>query len=252
MLNSIPTGKSPATHSGPAGRSDRPFFLGVAIAIAILVLAGFARTFYLHGLFGVPAPATFMSFHGALMSGWILLYLVQTWLVSVRRLRWHRTLGVFGACYAAVIAVVGCMATLIAAAREVRAHSPFVSSQLDVLALELAQMLLFACLVGAAVRLRNRHDWHKRLMLLATLCILPNAVVRLSLLTSSELLSQNIALLTLWALLVVAVVAIDTFRRRRLHPAFGFVGAAVLLIMYCGHFVGISQPWFRFASSLVS
>jgi hypothetical protein len=243
---------SAAVAKDPAKRSDRPFFLGVAIAIAVLVLAGFARTFYLHGLFGVPAPTTFMSFHGALMSGWILLFLVQTWLVSALRVRWHRTLGVFGACYAALVVVVGCMATLIAAAREVRAHSPFVSSQLDVLALELTQMLLFACLVGAAVRFRNRHDWHKRLMLLATLCILPNAVVRLSLLTSSELLSQNIALLTLWALLVVTVIALDAFRRRRLHPALGFVGAAVLLIMYCGHFVGISQPWFRFASSLVS
>jgi hypothetical protein len=243
---------SAAVAKDPAKRSDRPFFMGVAIAIAVLVFAGFARTFYLHGLFGVPAPATFMSFHGALMSGWILLFLVQTWLVSALRVRWHRTLGVFGACYAALVVVVGCTATLIASAREVRAHSPFVSSQLDVLALELTQMLLFACLVGAAVRFRNRHDWHKRLMLLATLCILPNAVVRLSLLTSSELLSQNIVLLTLWALLVVAVIALDAFRRRRLHPAFGFVGAAVLLIMYCAHFVGISQPWFRFASSLVS
>jgi hypothetical protein len=245
MLNTIPIGKEPAK------QSDRPFFLGVAIAIAILVLAAFARTFYLHGLFGVPAPTTFMSFHGALMSGWILLFLLQSWLVSVQRLRWHRRLGVFAAGYAALVVVVGCTATLIVAAREVRAHSPFVSSQLDVLALELTQMLLFACLVGAAIRLRNRYDWHKRLMVLATLCIVPNAIVRLSLLTSIELLSHNIALLTLWAFVVIAVIALDTLRRRRLHPAFGFAGAAALVIMYCAHFVGVSQPWVRFAGSLV-
>lgn len=51
--------------------------------------------------------------------------------------------------------------------REVRAHSDFLSSFLTVLALELTQILLFASLVGAAVWLRNRPSYHKRLVLLA-------------------------------------------------------------------------------------
>ena len=57
------------------------------------------------------------------------------------------------------------MTTLRAAAREVTAHSQFIGSQLDVLALELTQMGLFGSLVAAAVFMRDRRDWHKRLMM---------------------------------------------------------------------------------------
>jgi hypothetical protein len=233
-------------------RSDRSLFVGIATAIAVFVFAGFARTFYLHRLFGVPAPTSFMSFHGSLMSGWILLLFIQTTLVAKRRVIWHRRLGIFGACYAGILVVAGCSATLIAAAREVQAHSVNVPSQLDVLALELTQMLLFACLVGLAVRLRNRYDWHKRLMLLATLCILPNVVVRFSFLTTSEFFQRNITLLSLWAFLVLVVVALDSYRRRRVHPAFGLVGTVAIVSLYAAYFIGLTPPWMRFASWLVN
>jgi hypothetical protein len=233
-------------------RSDRPFFEGITAAIVVFVFAGFARTFYLHRLFGVPAPTSFMSFHGLLMSGWILLLFIQTTLVAKRRVLWHRRLGIFGACYAGVIVVAGCTATLIAAAREVRAHSVDVASQLNVLALELTQMLLFACLVGSAVWLRNRDDWHKRLMLLATLCILPNVIVRISFLTTSAFFQRNITLLSLWALLVLVVVALDSYRCRRVHPAFGLVGTLAVFGLYAAYFIGLTPPWMRFASWLVN
>ncbi len=143
------------------------------------------------------------------------------------------------------------MATLIAAAREVRAHSAGIASQLNVLALELTQMLLFACLVAAAIRLRNRHDWHKRLMLMATLCILPNVIVRLSLLTDIDFFTRNVNLLGLWALVVILVAALDSYRCRRLHPAFGLGGALAIASLYAAYFVGITQPWQRLATWLV-
>src|ERR1700737_2921344 len=104
-----------------AKRLDQSFFVGITTAIVIFVFVGFARTFYLHRLFGVPAPTSFMAFHGSLMSGWILLLFAQTALITLNRVHWHRRLGVVGAFYAVLIVIVGCMATLIAAAREVRA-----------------------------------------------------------------------------------------------------------------------------------
>jgi len=58
-------------------------------AIVVFVFAGFARTFYLHQLFGVPAPTSFMAFHGSLMSGWILLLFFQATLVAKRQVLWH-------------------------------------------------------------------------------------------------------------------------------------------------------------------
>ena len=108
-------------------------------------------------------------------------------------------------------------------------------------------MFLFASLVAAAVWLRNRLAYHKRLMLLATLCMLANIFVRL--LTTVQ---SNIALLTIWAGLVVAVVAIDSIRSRELHPAFGIGGTVVLALMYSAYFGGQTHLWQHFAAHVVA
>ncbi len=170
---------------------ERRYFGVLAIMLALLVFAGFARTFYLFPLFRLPAPLPLFVVHGTLMSAWIALLTVQTALISARRVDWHKKLGIAGGLLAAAIVPLGCMATLAAAQREVRAHSAFVPSQLNVLGLELTQMALFAGMIGAALWLRRRTSSHKRLMMVATLCIVPNAIVRLSLLTNIEILSKN-------------------------------------------------------------
>ncbi len=89
-------------------------------------------------------------------------------------------------------------------------------------------------------------------MLLATLCILPNVIVRLSFLTNIEFFTRNINLLGLWALVVIVVVALDSYRRRRLHPAFGLFGVLTIASLYAAYFVGVTNGWVRFSTWLVS
>src|SRR5579859_1505495 len=94
-------------------RSDRQFFPWLALFFGLLVFAGFAPSFYLHSLFHRPLPASqLIEFHGALMTGWILLFLAQTFLVETGRLSWHRQMGIAGFAYAALIVPLGCTATL--------------------------------------------------------------------------------------------------------------------------------------------
>ncbi len=233
----------------PAKSGDRLFFMGAAIGFALLVFAGFARTFYLHALFRMPAPSSFLEFHGAVMTGWIVLLLVQVALIWIRRTSLHRQLGLAAIAYATVMIPIGCMATLGAAQREVRAHSPAQLSQLNVLGLELTQLLLFAGFFGAGIWFRRRADLHKRLMVLATLCILPNAIVRLTLLTQDEFLTTNFGIIGVWALFVLCVVVIDTLRNRRLYPAFGwgaFIAVAALYLSWMGSRTAVwDQFWTR-------
>jgi len=227
-------------------RADGRYFAAIALLFALLVLAGFSRTFYLHAIFRQPAPSAFLQFHGALMTGWVVLLVVQTLLVSARRVTWHRTLGVAGIVYAALIVPVGCMATVGAALREVRAHSAAVPSQLNVLGLELTQLVLFAAWIGLAVRFRSQPDVHKRLMVIATLSIVPNAMVRISMLTDIDFLHTNFGILCAWTLLVLAVVIWDWARRGRLHPAFGW-GGAVSAALLCLAWLGSrSATWIDF------
>src|SRR5690242_15308298 len=104
-------------------RNERRYFAALAALLALLMFLGFARSFYLHTLFGQPAPRPFLQIHGALMTGWLVLLLVQTALVFARRTPWHKTLGYAGIAYAALILPIGVMATVGLARHEVLAHS---------------------------------------------------------------------------------------------------------------------------------
>ena len=231
-----------------ARSTERRFFAWTAALITFFVFVGFSRTYYFHSWFGMPEPSVFLRIHGAVMSGWIILLLAQTALVSVDRVAAHRALGTVGAVYAALVVLLGSSATVLSARRGVRAHSDFVSSFLTVLALELTQMLLFASLVGVAIWLRNRPSPHKRLMLLATLCMLPNVFVRLLLPLGVQ---SNLAFLGIWAALVLAMLLLDSLRNRKIHPAFG-IGVPVLLAsMYLAYFVSRTSLWQNFAASVV-
>lgn len=230
------------------GQYDRRFFAGLAVSIVILVFVGFSRTYYLHSLFKTPSLSMFLHVHGAVMTGWIALYAVQTFLVSSHHTRIHRVLGTFGAGYAALVVVMGCTATVLAARREVLAHSQFVTSFLTVLALELTQMLLFASLVASGVWLRNRAGHHKRLMLLATFCMLPNPIVRLFVWVG---FGSNIMILSFWALLVIAIVMLDSIRNGRLHPAFGIGATLTVAFLFLAYFGSLTRVWQRFAANAV-
>jgi len=229
-----------------ARRVEHQYFWWTAAAIAIFVLVGFSRTYYFRSFFAMPDLSIFLHIHAAVMSGWIVLYLVQTTLVSVRRVAVHRALGIFGAGYAALVVALGSTATLLAAHREVRGHTTFVYPTLIVLSLELTQMFLFAGLVSISIWVRNRTDYHKRLMLLASLLMLPNVFVRLLVNIHS-----NLAILGMWTSLVAGLVAIDCIRSRKLHPAFAIGAVVVVLSMYLAYFVGITQLWQHSAARIV-
>src|ERR1700682_958818 len=101
-----PLPQSPAI--APLGAYDRVFYGGMAIAMALTVLAGVAPTYYLR-FFGDGPRATvsggpftsLVHVHGALFTGWVVLFIVQTALVATHRVAVHRRLGVAGAVLAA-------------------------------------------------------------------------------------------------------------------------------------------------------
>jgi len=237
-----------STRLAASPEAEHHFFVWLAGSIVLLVFVGFARTYYLHSLFGMPALTRFLHFHGAVMTGWIALFAVQTFLITSNRIPMHRILGTFGAAYALLVVLMGCTATVVAARREVRVHSESVSSLLTVLALELTQMALFVSLVAFGVWLRNRAGYHKRVMLLATFCILPNPIVRLFIWAG---LGSNIMILSSWALLVAAVVLFDSIRNRRVHPAFGFGATIIVVFLYLVYFGSRTPLWQHFAANMV-
>jgi hypothetical protein len=230
---------------------DRRFYLGTGLVALALVFWGFAPSYYLKLLFGAPALSTRLHIHGAVMSSWLVLFFAQACLISARRADLHRRLGIIGILIAIGVVLVGSTTTINAAAREVGRHSAEANARVAVLGLELVQMALFAGLVATAIGMRRRPDFHKRLMLLATACMMPSAFSRIPV-NLTFMVSNFVSILILFNVFVIICALIDTVRNRRLHPVFGWGGAIAMGALNLAYPIAISPQWLRFGTWLVS
>ncbi len=243
-----------ATASRPVsqpGRHDRAFYSGMAIAMALAVFVGFARTYYLSSYFGTNTTlsggpfSTVVRLHAALFTAWVLLFLVQTSLVATHRVAVHRRLGVAVAVLAGLMVVAG---TAIALATARRGGAPPGVDPLAFLVVPLGDMAVFSVLVTAALWLRRNKEAHKRLMLLAYLAILVAAVARLpGVLALGPL---GFFGLTFIPALVVAMIY-DRVTRGRVHPAYLWGGALLILSVPLRLLLSTTSAWHRLAEALV-
>jgi hypothetical protein len=231
------------------GSADQRFYTGAAIVAALIVLAGFARSYYLKIPLGGPPPwapvmSPLLHMHGLVMTSWFLLFVVQARLIATRRTPLHRRLGVFGGLLAATMLVLG---TVLAITQAKLGRTPG-PPPLKFLVIPLGDLLVFGILVGLGLYLRNRPQIHRRLMLLATLSILGAAVARLPIgfiETGGPLVFYGLV-----DLCVLACVAYDTVKNRRLHPAFALgalfiIASHPLRLMLAG-----TDTWMQFATWL--
>ena len=118
------------------------------------------------------------------------------------------------------------------------------------LVLPLGEMVAFAALFGTAIALRKRSEWHKRLMLLATLAMLAPAMARLPF----EFVATGgpPVFFALVDLVIIGFIAIDTIRNRRVHPAF-IAGLAFIVFVQVGRLaISGTAAWTGFAKWLVA
>lgn len=153
-----------ATLADPDGqlRSERRFFFTLACAIAAVLVAGFS--FQLgagRSSFAVPL---IYHVHAFVFFGWLVLFLIQSWLVDRGQVAQHRQLGRLAAIWIPAMVVIGTMLTVTTMRRT---GGPFFFDANEFMIGNPVGLLAFALLVGAAVRLRQRSDWHRRLMLCA-------------------------------------------------------------------------------------
>ena len=211
-------------------------YVWAALTCALIAFIGFSRSYYLKSLFAKPALPALLHVHGIVMSAWCLLFVGQTYLVATHRVRVHRRLCIAGAALAILVVGLGGYVTVVATAREVTAH---VVRQFHFLfGLNLINLLDFAVLVTAALALRARPEFHKRLMLLATVTLLAPAIARIVLLFTHDGMSQ------LWAFdfCILACVVPDIILHRRLHPAFGW-GAGMVLSSFHLTIIALHAKW---------
>src|SRR5690349_2738076 len=225
--------------------ADRIFFTGMAFAVAAMVLAGFAPTYYLRNS-ALPALTPLYHFHGFLFTTWMALLVGQTTLVARSRTDLHRSLGVLGAVLAGLMVIIGVTVSVEALRRG--AAPPGVDPR-AFFSLPIADIAIFGVLVGLALAWRRKPDVHKRLMLLGTISLLTAAVARFLVFALGPQTSP-LGLFIGTDIFVFAVVAYDFISRARVHWATWFGGAMVVLLKPAFVAFGFTPVWLALANSL--
>ncbi|MDG2090365.1 MAG: hypothetical protein P8J61_04555 [Gammaproteobacteria bacterium] len=87
--------------------ADRIFFPAIALFAAFIVIVGFGPSYYFKEFTDARELRLSVHLHGLVFSAWIILFIVQAFLVRTGNVSFHRKLGVFGVAIAALLVVVG-------------------------------------------------------------------------------------------------------------------------------------------------
>ena len=224
---------------------NRRLYTWFAVCAFLIIFAGFAHTYYLRLVFETKGLPLLLQLHGFLFTAWFVLFFVQARLVAL-----HRKLGVVGAFLGPLCACVAIRVSFNAGRRFFLAHPTSLTNlRARPAAMDFGTSLMFLVLVGIALYLRRRPEIHKRVMVLASCSILLPAIGRIPFLFDT---------VGFWGLVAItevpplACILYDTIKHRRLHPAFGWGGAVLLLSFPAFMLIGASDSWLKFLSWLLS
>jgi len=204
-------------------RRDAGFFMGGAIAMTVVIVAGFV-TQLAAGRSSFSAPLLVHA-HAVVFMGWVTIYLLQNTFVATGNMALHRRLGWLAAAWMIPMLVLGCAVTV---AMIRRGGVPFFFKPLQFLVFDPVSLLTFMGLTTAAIVLRRQTDWHRRLHFCAMTILLGPGFGRL---LPMPLMIPWAWEATFAACLLFPLVGMATDLRRsgRVHPAWGW-GVATLLV----------------------
>jgi hypothetical protein len=217
----------------------------MAVLLCGVVFIGFSPTYFRAGMMRAPLPNTLLHIHGAVFTTWMILYLVQSALISARRVAWHRSLGIAAFCLTPLMIVLGTVAALDGLRRGVRIGplDPAVSMAIPLVGIAPLTLLFYG-----AWRARRRPDTHKRLILLATIGMVEAAFGRFPWAQMGVAPAAG-AVLGL-GLTILLVVAYDLYSLHRIHRATMWAAPLVFLTGAGAVPIGMTSAWHAFAGFL--
>lgn len=212
---------------------DRRFFLVMAFVMAATIVAGFSLNI-VAGRSSFALPAIF-HVHAFVFFGWVALYLAQNILIANGSTALHRRLGWIALLLLPLMVALGIAMTVIS----VKRGAPFFFDVRQFLISNPLQLVLFAVLVGIALALRRRTDWHRRLMYCGMALLTGPGLGRL---LPMPLLMPHAWWAALAAVLVFPVIgAVADWRRTgQAHPAWGVAIAAFLALQLIADAIAFS------------
>jgi hypothetical protein len=227
-------------------RYENRFFASMAVVFLFIIFIGFARTYYLAGVFKAPLPNLLVHMHGAVFSLWMLLFITQISLVAVHRVDLHRRLGMFGFGLACLMVLLGVLAATDQLARHVANPSRETVEEVRAFyAIPLVDMLMFSTFVYLGFRRRTHPAVHKRLMLFATMSLLDAGFDRWAIFDRYPLpVVHAVCFLPLLAALMVY----DWWSTARVQRVTLWASTFLVAVQQLRHPLGHTSAWQTFAN----
>ena len=224
-----------------------PFYRLAALLAVLVAVTGFFFTYIQPMAQGRFTGPSWSHVHGSLLAGWLALMVAQTSLVGMN-LRLHRRLGWTALALAPAITASTFAIAIEAAHRDVAAGGG-VDSVSAVLG-SLTATTIFLLLVLAAIALRRKPQWHKRIMFIATVAILWPAWFRWRHFLPGVPRPDVSLGLILADLPILIAMARDRLRFGAVHPAYRWLGLG-LIAEQSLEFLAFDTPaWHALAQTL--
>jgi len=236
----------------PSQRVEHAFFLGMTLLTTVIVLRGFAPSFFLRGIVAPgghsyldpplqPIRWLFIA-HGLIFSSWIALTLTQVTLVASGRTDLHRRLGRVAFGLAPLMVVIG---TIVAGYAALHGFHDVPMPSATFVTVPVCDLVLYAAFVTAGLAARPQPQTHKRWMLLAMIVIAEAGWGRIDALNPQSLppwVSTELVLL-------LPLIAWDLTRLGRLNAATLWGGIAMACAYSLRLWVGASPAWLAIVKS---
>jgi uncharacterized membrane protein YozB (DUF420 family) len=236
-------------------RSGDWFYAGMAVACLLVSLAAFGPS-VMDPIHRLGSSTWIIAAHAGLFFLWLAVFLAQTVLIKRGAYKTHRRVGVVSAVLAVVMVPIGYMTAI-----EMTRRGFDFSGDLDLkhdplgpigqLIFPLTDIVEFAILVAVGYVFRHIGHYHKRLMLFATVALLPAPF--------AHFIGHNATLRTHGAVVLVPIFlslaasgVYDIIAFRRIHPISLWLGIGIFLFdNLCATVIGHSPLWLHFARGLL-
>lgn len=246
--------QSVASQTWAKMKIDRYFYSSSAVVFVLITFWGF-HSFYLYGKGAggrtiAPEMVVLDSIHGAAMSAWVLLFLVQAVLIGVGNRRLHMKLGWAVLAIAPILAI----SSILTAVHSVRSTPDFVFFAMPYprfLLVMFAEIALYTAFVAVGVITRKRPAIHRSMMLLASLSILAGSTARIPALYPVFSQAGWPGLFGPIFALGAVLLVLRFFLTRKLERPFAVGYTAMIVVYILASHLAFTETWNRLAMGML-
>jgi hypothetical protein len=210
------------------------------------VVAGFMNTYFIPVTNGTFHAKPIYHIHGIMYLLWIVLIISQPLLVRLRLTNIHKKIGYAGMSLAVGMFFAGIAIAVVSAKAGIASGAG--TTPLSFFIVPLTDMAFFGGFITIALLNLRDSELHKRLILLATLAILPAAFGRI---IGIYGVNVGVALFLQESILILGILY-DVYMRKKIHPAYIWGGTAVVIVHLIRFPLGETETWISIANWILN